>query len=90
MLRSSEDVVEIRRWAECRGARPGRDAASGRLRLAFPGEPCDACEIGWDEFEVTLLVSRAVFVYDDAPGATRVFVGSRDEAHRFIAAICFG
>ena len=84
MLRGTEDVVEIRRWAEGRGARPCRDLQTGRLGLAFPGDPGAAAEVGWDEFEVTFLVMHCVFVYDDAPGARRMFVGDVDEAYRFV------
>ena len=84
MLRGTEDVVEIRRWAEGRRACPCRDPETGRLGLAFPGGACTATEIGWDEFEVTFLVLHCVFVYDDAPGARRMFVGDVDEAYRFV------
>ena len=84
MLRATEDVVEIRRWAEGRGARPCRDQQTGRLGIAFPGEPCAAADVDWAEFEVTFLTKRDVFVYDDAPGARRVFVGDVDEAYRFV------
>jgi hypothetical protein len=84
MLRGTEDVVEIRHWAEGRGARPCRDERSGRLGLAFPGEPCAAAEVGWDEFEVTFLITHCVFVYDDAPGGRRAFVGGVDEAYQFV------
>ncbi len=86
MLRTTEDVVEIRRWAEAHGAHPCRDESTGRLQLAFTGDPCSAQEVGWDEFESTFLVWREVFVYDDAPGACRAFVGPVDEAHRFVEA----
>jgi hypothetical protein len=84
MLRSTEDVVEIRRWAEGRGARPSRVEGSGRLGLAFPGEPSAAAEVGWDEFEVTFLLTHSVCVYDDAPGGHRAFVGGVEEAYRFV------
>ncbi len=85
MLRVTDDVLELRRWAEARGGRPCRDAADGRLRVAFP--PGDACavDVGWDEFEPAFCAARCVFVYDDAPGARRHFVGPMDEAHAFIA-----
>lgn len=86
MLRATEDVVEIRHWAEGRDARPCRDRKTGRLGLAFPGEPCIAAEVGWAEFEATFVNQRCVFVYDDAPGACRVFVGDVDEAYRFVEA----
>jgi hypothetical protein len=86
MLRATEDVVEIRHWAEGRGARPCRDQETGRLGLALPGEPCTAAEVDWAEFEATFLAMRFVFVYDDSPGARRVFVGGVDEAYRFVEA----
>jgi hypothetical protein len=88
MLRSTQDVVEIRRWAEQRDARPCRDEATGRLGVAFPGSRCGEYLIGWDEFESTLVVCGFVFVYDDSPSARRVFVGTPDEAHRFIVETC--
>ncbi len=88
MLRTTQDIVELRHWAEARGARPCRDPADGRLGLAVPGMPCTAQEVGWDEFEPTFAVTHAVFVYDDAPGARRCFVGSMDDAHAFVTREC--
>ncbi len=88
MLRSTQDVVEIRWWAEQRDARPCRDEASGRLGIAFPGTRCGEYLVGWDEWETTLLVRGLMFVYDDAPGARRAFVGTPEEAHRFIVETC--
>ncbi|MGC4000659.1 MAG: hypothetical protein QM767_25705 [Anaeromyxobacter sp.] len=84
MLRTTVDVLELRCWAEARGARPCRDLASGRLALAFPGQPCAAADVGWDEFEPAFLWTHAVFVYDDAPGATRCFIGPTDDARGFV------
>ncbi|HET8538797.1 MAG TPA: hypothetical protein VFL83_02875 [Anaeromyxobacter sp.] len=84
MLRVTDDVLEVRRWAEARGGRPCRDAATGRLRLAFAGDAC-SIEVGWEEFEPAFCASRCVFVYDDAPGARRHFVGATDEARAFLA-----
>ncbi|GAO02745.1 hypothetical protein [Anaeromyxobacter sp. PSR-1] len=87
MLRTTQDVVELRRWAEAREARPCREEASGRLALAMPGESCPTAmrEVGWDEFEPAFAWIRAVAVYDDAPGGRRCFVGGYDEAHAFVA-----
>ncbi len=85
MLRVTSDVLELRRWAEARGGRPCRDEASGRLRVAFAGEPC-AVDVGWEEFEPAFCAARCVFVYDDAPDARRHFIGAEDEAHAFVAA----
>lgn len=88
MLRVTQDVVEIRRWAEARGARPCRDTTSGRIGLALPGEPCEhVWEVGWDEFEPTFMVCREVFVYEDAPGATLCYVGDAEGARRFLAGL---
>ncbi len=83
MYRVTQDVVELRRWAEARGAQPCRETRSGRIALAFAGEPC-AFPVGWDEFEPTFCVSRAVFVYDEAPGSRRHFLGSEGDAHAFL------
>jgi hypothetical protein len=85
MFRTTQDVVELRHWAESRGARPCRDEATGRLGLVIPGHACPATqEVGWDELESTFMVSRSVFVYEDAPGGHRWFIGSSDEAHAFL------
>ena len=86
MFRITQDVVELRRWAERRRARPCRAARSGQLVLAFPGIPCDGVEIGWDEFEPAFVFAHEVFVYEDAPGARRCFIGSAAEAQAFVCA----
>ncbi len=83
MYRTTEDVLELRRWAEVHRARPCREAGSGRLVLSLPGAPCGE-EVGWDEFEPTFVTCRLVFVYDDAPGSARCFLGPTDEARAFI------
>jgi hypothetical protein len=88
MLRTTEDLCEMRRWAEMRHARPCREEDRGTLRLALPGQPCAAREVGWDEFEVTFRMSHSLFVYDDSPGASRCFVGTADAAHAFIVETC--
>ncbi len=80
MLRVTDDILEVRCWAEARGGRPCRDPESGRLELAFPGEACSGIEVGWDEFEPTFCVARCVFVCDDAPGSRLCFIGSEPEA----------
>jgi hypothetical protein len=85
MLRVTDDVLELRRWADTRGARPCRDQASGRPGLVFPGTPCPAAqEVGWDEWEATFRHARSVFVYDDAPGGRRWLVGDLAAARRFV------
>jgi hypothetical protein len=86
MLRVTDDVLEVRRWAERHGARPCRDRESGRLMLAAPGEPCPSIEVGWDEWEPAFRWTRCVLVYDDAPGLRPRFVGDEDAARRWLAA----
>jgi hypothetical protein len=83
VFRTTQDVVEVRRWAEIHGARPCRDELTGRLLLAFPGEG-GAFEVGWDEFEPTFLLNHDVFVCDDALGHTTNFIGGAAEAHAFL------
>ncbi len=84
MYRTTPDVLELRRWAETRGARPCRDGA-GRLVLSLPGHP-SGDEVGWDEFEPTFVTCREVFVYDEAPGSDRCFIGTAEEARAYICA----
>lgn len=83
MFRTTQDVVEIRRWAEAHGARPCRDERTGRLVLAFPDQG-GGCDVGWDEFEPTFLANHDVLVYDDAPGHARCFIGPVGEARAFV------
>ncbi len=85
MLRVTQDVVELRRWAEARGARPCREGDTGRIALVFAGEPCPF-PVGWDEFEPAFCASRSVFVYDEGPGSRRHLLGSEEEAHAFVSA----
>jgi hypothetical protein len=84
MLRTTQDIVELRRWAESRDGQPCRDPRTGRIALAFAGDPC-AFPVGWDEFEPAFMASRSVFVYDEAPGSRRHFLGPIEEAHEFVA-----
>ncbi len=84
MLRATQELMQIRRWSEARSGRPCRDEANGRLSVALPGEPCSAREVGWDEFEVTFRVWGCVFLYDDAPGARRSFVGTPEAAREWM------
>jgi hypothetical protein len=87
MLRTTQDVLELRRWAEAHGARPCREESSGRLVLDAPGGPAGGvCDVGWEEFEPAFVTGRWVFVYDDAPGCSRCFVGPVEEAHAFVRA----
>jgi hypothetical protein len=83
MFRTTQDVLELRRWAELHGARPCREPVSGRLVLSLPHAPCGE-EVGWEEFEPTFVTCRFVFVYEDAPGALRNFLGPLEEAHAFV------
>ncbi len=89
MFRTTQDILELRRWAEARGARPCREEESGRLTLVVPGAGgAEVCEVGWEEFEPAFVTRRDVFVYDDAPGCSRCFVGSLVEAHAYVRAGC--
>ena len=83
MFRTTQDVVELRRWAESHGARPCRDEHTGRLALLLPGQ-AGACAVGWDEFEPAFLAHQDVFVYDESPGRPQCFIGPAAEAHAFI------
>ncbi len=82
MFRTTEDVVEVRRWAEAHGLRPCRDERTGRLVLVPAGQ--DGCDVGWEEFEPAFLASREVLVYEDGPGRARCFVGPPDEARAYL------
>jgi hypothetical protein len=84
MLRTTEDVLELRRWAEERGGAPCR-RLDGRIGLCFGGDPRPAVFVDWDEFEVNFCLGRCVFVYDDSPGSACSFVGDAEEARAFIA-----
>ncbi len=84
MLRVTDDVLELRHWAEERKGFPCR-RPDGRIGLCF-GSRLDAVMIGWDEFEPTFCVGRCVLVYDDAPDCTRWFIGSAQEARAYVAA----
>lgn len=82
VYRTTQDVLELRRWAEGRAALPCRER-DGHLVLSLPHEPCGEA-VGWEEFEPAFVTLRYVFVYDDAPGAERCFVGPEEEARAFI------
>jgi hypothetical protein len=85
VYRTTQDVLELRRWAEGREARPCREEETGRLALAMPGDR-GGQEVGWEEFEPVFRVAGHVCIYDDAPGAgaRRCFIGSPDEALEFL------
>jgi len=82
MLRVTDDILELRHWAEERNGVPCRQA-DGRLALCF-GHRLGETPIGWDEFEPAFVGGRRVFVYDDAPDCTNHFVGNEDEARAFV------
>ena len=84
MLRVTEDVLELRRWAEEGGGDPCR-YPNGRITLCFGRDRGPALPVGWDEFEANVCLGRCVFVYDDAPGCRHVFIGTADEARRYVA-----
>ncbi len=83
MLRVTDDILEVRRWAEERGGRPCRDAG-GRVGLCFGADPSPAACVGWDEFETNFEVSHDVLVYDDAPGCSHCFIGTAAEARAYV------
>jgi hypothetical protein len=84
MLRVSEDILELRRWAEERGGSPCRHP-DGRIGLCFGRDPSPALRVDWDEFETNFCIGRCAFVYDDSPGCNHVFIGTADEARAYVA-----
>jgi hypothetical protein len=84
MLRVTEDLLELRHWAEERNGRPCRHP-DGRIGLCFGGDPRPALAVGWDEFEANFCLGRYVVVYDDSPGCSHVFLGSVEEARAYVA-----
>jgi len=87
MLRVTDDILELRTWAEERGGRPGR-LPDGRLVLGFAAGPDPdaraAVPVDWGEFEATFVGSRRVVVYDDGPDLTRCFVGTAEEVRAYV------
>ncbi|HET9599514.1 MAG TPA: hypothetical protein VFP65_28320 [Anaeromyxobacteraceae bacterium] len=83
MLRVTDDVLELRSWAEERGGQPCRQP-DGRLAFRFGPDLGDALHVGWDEFEAAFVHARRAFVYDDSPGCTQCFVGTSEEARAFV------
>jgi hypothetical protein len=88
MLRVTEDVLEVRGWAERHRAMPCRDERTGGLRLASPDESC-TLEVGWGEWEPAFRAGRCVFVYDDAATSELRghFVGDEEAARRWVEAV---
>jgi hypothetical protein len=84
MLRVTDEILEVRCWAEERGGKPCR-GVDGRVGLCF-GDRIDVALVGWDEFEPTFRLGRCVLVYDDAPDCRHHFIGSQDEARAYVAA----
>ena len=87
MLRATDDVLELRHWAEERGGSPCR-LLDGGLALCFEAAERPGLAVDWAEFEANFVVARSVCVYDDAPGARRCFVGTVAEARAFVARDC--
>jgi hypothetical protein len=83
MLRATDDVLELRHWAEERGGFPCRRPDGGPA-LCFDAAETPGLAVDWGEFEASFVLGRYVCVYDDGPGARRSFIGSRDEARAFI------
>ncbi len=84
MLRVTQDLLELRHWAEERGGSPCRHH-DGRIGLCFGNDPWPALPVGWDEFEINFCMGQCVCVYDDAPGSNRAFVGGFHEARAYVA-----
>lgn len=86
MLRVTDDLIEVRRWAEHRGGQPCR-RPDGQPCLSFaPGAP-PPVPVGWDEFEATFVLGRCVLAYDDAPGSRRCFIGTEHDVRAFVRTI---
>lgn len=84
MLRITQGVGSVRRWTEERGGWPCR-RLDGHLAVGFAGDICRGVEIGWAEFLATFCAQRAAFVLDDDQGSRSCFVGSPEEARRYLA-----
>lgn len=85
MLRVTDDLLELRHWAEERGGFPCR-RLDGTLALCFGDDERPGLTIGWDEFESNFVVCREALVYDDAPGCNRHFIGTVPQARAWVAA----
>jgi hypothetical protein len=83
MLRVTDDILELRTWAEERRGRPCR-LPDGRLTLCFDAGEGPALPVGWGEFEVIFVGGHLAFVYDDAPGCNHCLVGSAEEARAYV------
>jgi hypothetical protein len=84
MLRAANGISGIRRWVQERGGWPCR-RLDGGLAVGFAGDVCRGVEIGWDEFEATFCSQRGAFVRDDEPDSRHCFVGTADEARRYLS-----
>jgi hypothetical protein len=85
MLRVTDDVVELRRWAQEHGGAPCR-RRDGTLTICFGAVPDAALPVDWGEFEANFVLAGCVLVYDDAPGCTHCFVGPTVDARAYVAA----
>jgi len=86
MLRVTEDLIEVRHWAEHHGGRPCR-RLDGALALCFGREASPGLVVEWAEFESNFVLGRCVLVYDEAPGSHRCFVGPEREARAYLDAL---
>lgn len=85
MLRVTQEVVRVRRWAEERGGTPCR-RLDGRIALNLPGDICRGVGIGWDEFEPVFCAGRLAFAHGEA-GSRTWFIGTPLEAREFVTRI---
>ncbi len=83
MLRVTDDLMEVRHWAERRGGRPCR-RLDGQPCLTFEPSAPSAIPVGWDEFEAAFVLGRCVLAYDDAPGCVRCFIGKESDIRAFV------
>ena len=86
MVRVTEDLIEVRRWAEHRGGQPCR-RPDGSLAFAFRDAISPGLPVGWDEFETNFVLARCVLVYDESPGSPRCFVGPAESARAWIRSL---
>ncbi len=86
MLRVTDDLIELRHWAEHRGGRPCR-CLDGRPCLSFDFGADQPVPVGWDEFEAAFVLGRCVLAYDDAPGSRRCFIGTEPDVRAFVAGL---
>ncbi len=86
MLRVTDDLMEVRHWAEHRGGRPCR-RPDGIPCLSFAPDDDPPIPVGWDEFEAAFVLGRFVLAYDDAPGCKRCYIGTEREVRAFVSTL---